>query len=83
MKRRLPECDDQDTIRPMKIAHNDRNYSPADWLGMTEWFTTPLGDYLLQHERMHVQELLKLLVAAGIDAPFGGQSNQRSGLGRR
>jgi SAM-dependent methyltransferase len=43
----------------MKITHSHNDYSPIDWQDMTDWFATPLGDYLLQHERRQVQELLK------------------------
>lgn len=50
---------DQDNIHCMKIAHSHKDYSPADWQAMTHWFRTPLGSLLLQHERSHLQDLLK------------------------
>lgn len=43
----------------MKITQHDKDYSQADWQAMTAWFATPLGEYLLQHERRHLQDLLK------------------------
>lgn len=46
-------------MRGMKIAHSHSDYSPADWQAMTEWFATPLGRFLLEHERRHLQGLLK------------------------
>jgi hypothetical protein len=35
----------------MKITHSHKDYSPIDWQDMTDWFSTPLGDYLLQHPK--------------------------------
>jgi SAM-dependent methyltransferase len=54
---------DQDTIRTMKITQLDKHGAgdpvPEDWQAMTTWFQTPLGQFLLQQERLQLQHLLK------------------------
>lgn len=47
----------------MKIApsHTQQHtaHGPDDWQAMTRWFATPLGRFLLERERLQLQDLLK------------------------
>lgn len=46
-------------MRAMISVQQRKQHGPADWQAMTEWFSTPLGQHLLQRERACLQDLLR------------------------